>query len=62
MKTTFCKNCQSHTRIYSDFGSQYEFVYYCVDCNDEVSFNYKFCILCAGKGTRNNDVDGLLNR
>mgnify|MGYP003642340598 FL=1 len=59
MKTTFCKNCQSHTRIYSDFGSQYEFVYYCVDCNDEVSFNYKFCILCAGKGTRNNDVDGL---
>ncbi len=59
MKTTFCKNCQSHTRIYSDFGSQYEFVYYCVDCNNRVSFNYKFCILCAGKGTRNNDVDGL---
>jgi len=59
MKTTFCKNCQSHTKIYSDFGSRYEFVYYCVDCNGEVSFNYKFCILCAGKGTRNNDVDGL---
>ena len=59
MKTTFCKNCQSHTKIYSDFGSQYEFNYFCVDCDNEVSFNYKFCILCAGKGTRNNDVDGL---
>lgn len=59
MKTAYCNHCESHVRVYSDFGHAHEFLYYCVDCDTEVSYNYKFCILAAGKGTRNNDVDGL---
>ena len=59
MKTAYCNHCESHVRVYSDFGHAHEFVYYCIDCETEVSYNFKFCILAAGKGTRNNDVDGL---
>ena len=59
MKTAYCKHCESHVKVYSDFGKGHEILYYCIDCDDEVSYNFKFCILAAGKGTRNNDVDGL---
>jgi len=59
MKTAYCNHCESHVRVYSDFGHAHEFLYYCVDCDTEVSYNFKFCILAAGRGTRNNDVDGL---
>ncbi len=59
MKTAYCNHCESHVKVYSDFGKGHQFLYYCIDCDDEVSYNFKFCILAAGKGTRNNDVDGL---
>jgi GTP:adenosylcobinamide-phosphate guanylyltransferase/thiamine kinase-like enzyme len=59
MKTAYCNHCESHVKVFSDFGHAHEFLYYCVDCDTEVSYNFKFCILAAGRGTRNNDVDGL---
>jgi GTP:adenosylcobinamide-phosphate guanylyltransferase len=59
MKTAYCNHCESHVKVYSDFGHSHEFIYYCVGCDNEISYNFKFCILAAGKGTRNNDVDGL---
>ena len=59
MKTAYCNHCESHVKVFSDFGHAHEFLYYCVDCDTEVSCNFKFCILAAGRSTRNNDVDGL---
>ena len=59
MKTAYCNHCESHVKVYSDFGKGHRFLYYCVDCDGEISYNFKFCILAAGMGTRNNDVDGL---
>ena len=59
MKTAYCNHCESHVKVFSDFGHAHEFLYYFVDCDTEVSYNFKFCILAAGRGTRNNDVDGL---
>ncbi|MAH43688.1 hypothetical protein CL614_08290, partial [archaeon] len=60
MKTTFCENCQSTVKVYSDYGyNKNHWIYYCVQCEIELSYNFKFCILAAGRGTRNNDVDGL---
>ena len=60
MKTAFCENCQSTVKVYSDYGyNKNHWIYYCVQCEIELSYNFKFCILAAGRGTRNNDVDGL---
>jgi GTP:adenosylcobinamide-phosphate guanylyltransferase len=60
MKRAFCQNCQTHVSVSSDFGSNPKhMLYYCNECDTELSYNFKFCILAAGKGTRNNDVKGL---
>ena len=60
MKTAFCQNCQSYIRAISDFGSNPRHMnYFCSECDEELSYNFKFCILAAGRGTRNNDVSGL---
>ena len=59
MKTSYCSNCQATVKVVSDFGANYTETYYCSVCDDELSYNFKFCILAAGRGTRNNDVDGL---
>lgn len=59
MKLSHCNNCQSQVKLYSDFGKSGEMVYYCVECDTELTYNFKFCILAAGKGTRNNNVQGL---
>jgi GTP:adenosylcobinamide-phosphate guanylyltransferase len=59
MKTSYCSNCQATVKVVSDFGAGYSDTYYCSICDDELSYNFKFCILAAGRGTRNNDVDGL---
>ena len=59
MRITFCPNCQSTVKAYSDYGANYVDLYYCYECDTELNYNFKFCILAAGEGTRNNDVDGL---
>ena len=59
MKTSYCPNCQATVRVHHDYGAGYSDLYYCGVCDTELNYNFKFCILAAGKGTRNNDVDGL---
>lgn len=59
MKLSHCNNCQSQVKLCSDFSESGEMVYYCVECDTEITYNFKFCILAAGKGTRNNNVQGL---
>ena len=59
MKTSYYSNCQATVKIIHDFGVGYIDVYFCSVCDNELSYNFKFCILAAGRGTRNNDVDGL---
>jgi GTP:adenosylcobinamide-phosphate guanylyltransferase len=59
MKLSHCNDCESPVKLYSDFGKSGEMVYYCADCDKELTYNFKFCILAAGKGTRNNNVQGL---
>jgi len=59
MKLSHCNNCQSQVKLCSDFGKSGEMVYYCVECDTELTYNFKFCILAAGQGTRNNNVQGL---
>jgi GTP:adenosylcobinamide-phosphate guanylyltransferase len=60
MKRAFCQNCQTHVGVTSDYGpNPNHWLYYCRECDVELSYNFKFCILAAGKGTRNNDVKGL---
>jgi len=59
MKTSYCSNCQATVKVHHDFGANFTDIYYCADCDKELNYNFKFCILAAGMGTRNNDVDGL---
>ena len=59
MKTAFCPTCQSNVKVTSDYGPGTSWLYYCRECDTELSYNFKFCILAAGRGTRNNDVKGL---
>ena len=59
MKTSYCSNCQATVKVHHDYGAGYTDLYYCADCDKELNYNFKFCILAAGMGTRNNDVDGL---
>ena len=59
MKLSHCNDCESPVKLYSDFGRSGEMVYYCAECDKELTYNFKFCILAAGKGTRNNNVQGL---
>ena len=59
MELSHCDKCESPVKLYSDFGRSGEMVYYCVECDKELTYNFKFCILAAGKGTRNNNVQGL---
>ena len=59
MKTSYCSNCQATVKVFSDYGAGYTDLYYCSVCDKELNYNFKFCILAAGRGTRNNDVDGL---
>ena len=59
MKTSYCSNCQATVKVFSDYGARYTDLFYCSECDSELNYNFKFCILAAGMGTRNNDVDGL---
>tara|TARA_Y100001963_G_scaffold83782_1_gene116104 strand:- start:241 stop:1914 length:1674 start_codon:yes stop_codon:yes gene_type:complete len=60
MKRAFCPSCQTYVRVVDDWGpNPKHMLYYCRECDTELSYNFKFCILAAGKGTRNNDVKGL---
>ena len=59
MKTSYCSNCQATVKVFSDYGAGYIDLYFCSVCDKELNYNFKFCILAAGRGTRNNDIDGL---
>ena len=60
MKRAFCTSCQTYVRAVSDFGRNSNHMdYYCKECDTELSYNFKFCILTAGVGSRNNDISGL---
>ena len=55
MKTSYCPNCQATVRVHHDYGAGYSDLYYCGVCDTELNYNFKFCILAAGRGTRNNE-------
>ena len=59
MRTTYCPNCNDKVRYYTDFGANNSWLRICTDCETDLNFNFKLCILGAGKGTRNKGVDGL---
>ena len=57
MKRAFCPSCHTYVRVVDDWGpNPKHMLYYCRECDIELSYNFKFCILAAGIGTRKNDV------
>ena len=48
MKTSYCSNCQATVKVGHDYGASYTDVYYCVDCDESIYYNFKFWILAAG--------------
>ena len=59
MRTTYCKNCNKTTRFYSDFGPGKSMIYICGECDTDLNNNFKLCLLAAGRGTRNRNINGL---
>ena len=60
MRTSYCKKCDKTVRFYTDYGPKPDgWLYICSECDTELNNNFKLCILAAGRGTRNNDIDGL---
>ena len=59
MRTTYCPNCDDKVRYYTDFGAQNSWLRICTDCETDLNYNFKLCIIAAGKGTRNKGVNGL---
>ena len=60
MRTTYCKKCDKTVRFYTDYGPKSEgWLYICSECDTELNNNFKLCILAAGRGTRNSDINGL---
>ena len=59
MRTAYCSNCKDNTRFYTDYGEGKTWLRYCTECENDINYNYKLCILAAGRGTRSKDVDGL---
>ena len=59
MRTTYCPKCDDKVRYYTDFGAQNSWLRICTDCETDLNYNFKLCIIAAGKGTRNKGVDGL---
>ena len=61
MRTTYCKNCDKTTRFYSDFGPGKGMIYICGECDTDLNNNFKLCLLAAGRGTRNKNINGFKN-
>ena len=59
MRTTYCKKCDKIVRFYTYHGTSDTWLHICTDCESELNNQFKLCIMAAGKGTRNNDVNGL---
>ena len=56
----YCPNCKKDQPYVTDYvAGKKNLVKYCAVCDTHIEENYKFCILAAGKGTRNTSVEGL---
>ena len=59
-KKQHCNNCNKATEYITDYvGDKKGLAKFCKDCDMRHEEQYKFCILAAGKGTRNTSVQGL---
>ncbi len=59
MRTTYCDNCETTVRFYTDFGPGLTWLRICTECDGDLNYNYKVCIIAAGTGTRSRSVSGL---
>jgi NDP-sugar pyrophosphorylase family protein len=59
MRTTYCPNCKDTVRYYTDYGQGKSWLRICTDCETDLNYNYKLCILAAGQGTRSKGIEGL---
>ena len=59
MRTTYCDNCETTVRFYTDFGPGLTWLRICTECDGDLNYNYKVCIVAAGTGTRSRSVGGL---
>ena len=59
MRTTYCPNCKDTVRYYTDYGQGQSWLRICTDCETDLNYNYKLCILAAGQGTRSKGIEGL---
>ncbi len=59
MRTTYCPTCDTVVRYYTDFGTGQSWLRICTDCETDLNYNFKLCILAAGRGTRSKGVEGL---
>ena len=58
----YCKICDKDVDYIQDWGTDQGYTKFCKECDaeiKEIEYNYKFCILAAGKGTRNKTILGL---
>ena len=59
-KKLYCPNCQKEQNYVTDYiAGKQALAKYCAVCDTHIEEKYKFCILAAGKGTRNTSVEGL---
>tara|TARA_R100000900_G_scaffold146509_1_gene136810 strand:- start:3897 stop:5561 length:1665 start_codon:yes stop_codon:yes gene_type:complete len=59
-KIIYCKECDKEVEYCTDYvGNKHSLVKFCNICDVRIEEEYKFCILAAGKGTRNTTVEGL---
>ena len=59
-KTIYCKICNRDVEYCTDYvGDKHSLVKFCNICDSRIEEDYKFCILAAGKGSRNTTVEGL---
>ena len=59
-KVIYCKTCNRDVEYCTDYvGDKHSLAKFCNICDSRIEEDYKFCILAAGKGSRNTTVDGL---
>ena len=59
-KHIYCKTCNREVEYCTDYvGDKHSLVKFCNICDTRIEEDYKFCILAAGKGSRNTTVEGL---
>ena len=42
MRTAYCPKCKDDKRFYTDYGKGHSWIRICTDCDNDISFNYKF--------------------